>query len=57
MGGRWHRVVAERYDERGTDMFAWYSIGLLVGMAAFLALRLIFERKSDGGAGPTILGD
>jgi NhaP-type Na+/H+ or K+/H+ antiporter len=45
-------VVAERFDEKGTDAFGWYSIGLLIGMAVFLVLRLIFER-----GGERILGD
>jgi hypothetical protein len=44
--------------ESGSDAFGWYSIGLLVGMAIFLVLRLVYERqKEDGRAGPLILGD
>ena len=44
--------------ETGSDAFGWYSIGLLVGMAIFLVLRLVYERqKEDGRAGPLILGD
>jgi hypothetical protein len=50
-------VVATRFDEKGTDTFAWYSIGLLAGMAVFLMLRLIFERRKNGEPGPSILGD
>jgi hypothetical protein len=52
-------VVAERFDSnQGSDTFAWYSIGLLAGMAIFLVLRLILERsKTDGEPGPVILGD
>ena len=48
-------VVAERFSDKGTDTFGWYSIGLLVGMAAFLVLRLTVEKS--GNAGPLILGD
>lgn len=51
-------AVAERFDEKGNDAFAWYSIGLVLGMAIFLVLRLILERsKQNGQAGPVILGD
>jgi hypothetical protein len=51
-------IVVERFDSaQGSDTFGWYSIGLLTGFAVFLVLRLIFERGSDGGAGPTILGE
>lgn len=48
-------VVAQRFDSaESSDSFGWYSIGLLVGMAIFLLLRLRYEK---GTAGPTILGD
>ena len=36
----------------GSDAFGWYAIGLAVGFALFLILRLILERD-----GTTILGD
>jgi NhaP-type Na+/H+ or K+/H+ antiporter len=51
-------VVSGHFDVRGSDTFGWYSIGLLIGMAVFLILRLILERqKEDGEPGPVILGD
>jgi hypothetical protein len=36
------------------DSFGWYSIGLLVGFAIFLILRLLFERDESK---PLILGE
>lgn len=36
------------------ESFAWYSIGLLLGFATFLVLRLKFERGPDK---PVILGN
>ena len=36
------------------DSFGWYSIGLLIGFAVFLVLRLIFERDENK---PLILGE
>ncbi len=46
------------FDSKG-EQFAWYAIGLLVGMAVFLVLRLIVEvpRAKKNGDIPSILGD
>ena len=50
-------AITALYEPGGTG-FAYYSIGLLVGMASFLVLRLIFERPGpDGAAAPQVLGD
>ena len=50
-------VVAERFSNTAhSDSFGWYSIGLLIGFAAFLILRLIFEH-TPGKKKSTVLGD
>lgn len=51
-------VVADRFDDRGTDSFGWYSIGLLAGMAVFLVLHLVVTRddNTDGGGRGRRLG-
>jgi hypothetical protein len=48
-------AVTQLFDPASGDIFGWYAIGLLVGMATFLVLRLVFERSGDKG--PLILGD
>lgn len=51
-------AVTVLFDPKG-EQFAWYSIGLLVGMAVFLILRLLIEvpRTNKKGDIPVILGD
>ena len=51
-------VVSKWSASKTSDAFGWYGIGLLIGMAVFLVLRLIIEKaKPDGTPGPAILGD
>jgi hypothetical protein len=50
-------VVATQFGGKNGDSFGWYSIGLLVGFAIFLLLRLRFERNPNGRPASTILGD
>lgn len=48
--------VTKLFDPASGDAFGWYAIGLLVGMAVFLVLRLILERPGQDGKTPLILG-
>lgn len=52
-------TVTAVYDPASGDAFGWYAIGLLVGMACFLVLRLRLERTVGEGQPPPprILGD
>jgi hypothetical protein len=51
-------VVTQIFNPTAGDTFGWYSIGLLVGMAVFLVLRLVVERPATtGGPRPAVLGD
>jgi uncharacterized membrane protein len=45
-------VVTQLFGDDSTDTFGWYSIGLLIGMAVFLILRIVL-RDND----TQILGD
>jgi len=51
-------AVTVLFDSKG-EQFAWYAIGLLIGMAVFLILRLVIEvpRAKESGEIPIILGD
>ena len=51
-------AVTQLFDPASGDIFGWYAIGLLAGMATFLVLRLVFERaKVPGEKPPVVLGD
>ncbi|MBM2620729.1 hypothetical protein JIG36_35040 [Actinoplanes sp. LDG1-06] len=55
-------AVTQLYDPTAGDAFGWYAIGLLIGMAVFLVLRLVLEhpqtpRKPEDPPQPTVLGD
>jgi hypothetical protein len=51
-------AVTQLFDPATGDKFGWYAIGLLIGMAAFLILRIVFERPAKPGEpAPKVLGD
>jgi|SRR5262252_8101411 len=51
-------VVTQLFRPAAGDRFGWYAIGLLVGMAVFLILRIVFERPTKSGKpAPQVLGD
>lgn len=51
-------VVTTLFDPSEGDLFAWYSIGLLLGMAVFLILGyLLSPPKNSKLAFPTIAPD
>jgi LPXTG-motif cell wall-anchored protein len=47
-------AVTALLPNTGDDAFGWYSIGLLLGMAGYLALSVVFRGKETTGK---ILGD
>lgn len=47
-------AITALFPNTDSDAFGWYSIGLLLGMAGYLTLSVVFRGKRKTG---TILGD
>jgi uncharacterized membrane protein YeaQ/YmgE (transglycosylase-associated protein family) len=45
-------AITSMFDNRDTDAFGWYSIGLLIGFVAWLLISLALGDKAD-----SVMGD